>query len=315
MKMINEFVDGERIYGQFLIAECNKCVSNKSKTYLNMTLQDKSGTISAKLWDVIDSDLELFIAGNIVELQGDVLEYAGQLQFKIEPGCARQIIPNVGFDFSRFVPSAPVAKEELETKFKNYIDSIKNEDIKKLVVYLTDKFASKFFEWPAAVRNHHNFVNGLLYHTVTMADVADAVCKQYTNLNRDILLGGILIHDIGKCEELSGPIATQFTIQGKLVGHISIAHGEVREACHKLNLDPEISAIMEHMILSHHGKNEFGSPVTPCIKEAFVCAMIDDLDAKMNILDKALAVTKPGDTTAKLFNMDDRYFYKPTFED
>ena len=147
-----------------------------------------------------------------------------------------------------------------------------------------------------------------------MANVANKVCEIYPSLNRDILIGGILIHDIGKTIELSGPIATTFTIEGKLIGHISIMQAEVREACKELNIDPEIAAIMEHMVLSHHGKQEFGSPVTPLLREALVCSMIDDLDAKMGILDKALESVEPGESTIKLFNMDDRYFYKPKFD-
>ena len=117
MKMISEFVDGERIFGQFLVSEYNKCVSNKSKVYLNMTLQDKSGTISAKLWDVLDSDYDIFAAGNIVELQGDILEYSGQLQFKVEPGCAKKIIPGVGFDFSNFVQISKHYSARILSKF------------------------------------------------------------------------------------------------------------------------------------------------------------------------------------------------------
>jgi 3'-5' exoribonuclease len=127
------------------------------------------------------------------------------------------------------------------------------------------------------------------------------------------LVAGALIHDIGKTLELSGPVATQFTLEGKLLGHISIMQAEIREAAKELNMTGEIPVIMEHMVLSHHTKPEFGSPVPPLTREALALAMIDDMDAKMMILDKAYEGVNPGEFTQKIFTMDDRYFYLPLY--
>jgi 3'-5' exoribonuclease len=146
-----------------------------------------------------------------------------------------------------------------------------------------------------------------------MADLAEKVCQIYPSLNRDVLIAGTLIHDIGKTVELSGPVATQFTLEGKLLGHISIMQAEVRMAAKELGMTGEIPVIMEHMVLSHHGIPEYGSPVMPLTREALALNMIDDMDAKMMILDKAYADVEPGGYTSKLFTMDERYFYKPLY--
>ena len=216
-------------------------------------------------------------------------------------------------DFARFVPSAPVSKETLIAKLDNYLASFKNEDVSKLTNYIVKKFRDKYLDWPAAVRNHHNYVSGLLYHSISMADLAEKICTLYPQLNRDVLIAGTIIHDLGKTIELSGPVATQFTLEGKLLGHISIMQAEVRIAAQELGMKGEIPIIMEHMVLSHHGIPEYGSAVMPLTREAVMLNMIDDMDAKMMILDKAYADVKPGEYTNKVFTMDERYFYKPLY--
>lgn len=216
-------------------------------------------------------------------------------------------------DSSLFVPSAPVSKEELVNKLTGYVNSLKEGDVKTIVTHLLRKHYKEYIEWPAAVRNHHNFVSGLMYHSLCMTDTAEAICALYPSINRDIVIGVCLIHDLGKVIELSGPVATKFTLEGKLLGHISIEQAEVREAAHELGLTGEIPTLMEHMVLSHHSKPDFGSPIMPLTREALVVAMVDDLDAKMNILDKAYDVIQPGEFTSRLMTMDDRYFYKPLY--
>jgi len=311
MKTISEFIDGDRIYGQFLVTVANKGVTSVGKSYLTITFQDATGTMDGKKWDVLPEDLETFAPGNIVNVQGEVLQYKDHLQMKVLSG--EPILDSDGIDFTRFVPSAPVPKAELEKKLDAYLDSLQNEDVAKLTRHIITKFRAKYVDWPAAVRNHHNFVSGLLYHSLTMADLAEKVCQIYPSLNRDVLIAGTLIHDIGKTVELSGPVATQFTLEGKLLGHISIMQAEVRMAAKELGMTGEIPVIMEHMVLSHHGIPEYGSPVMPLTREALALNMIDDMDAKMMILDKAYADVEPGGYTSKLFTMDERYFYKPLY--
>ncbi len=331
--LIKELKDGDRVYGPYLVADCKKGVTAQSKTYLTLTLQDASGTIEARKWDYTPEDEAIFEKGKVAHVEGSVIIYSNHLQMKVYAG---ESMDQSSIDWSLFVPSAPVDAETMKAKLDTYIESIRDEDVKKLVVTLLDRFMNKYLRWPAAVRNHHNFAGGLLYHSLTMADLAAKVCRIYPSLNRDVMIGGVLIHDIGKTVELSGPQGTQFTLQGKLIGHISIGHAELREVAKELHyydfLDLpdaekaekeaqndgvfhryEIAATFEHILLSHHGKHDFGSPVLPLTREALAISMIDDLDAKMLILDNSYAGVKPGETTAKIFALDERYFYKPHY--
>jgi 3'-5' exoribonuclease len=310
MRSINELKDGDRERTQFLVSACTKGVTAAGKTYLTISFQDATGTMDGKKWDVAPSDEEVYAPGNIVEVEVEVISYKNALQMKVLEGKA---LPLEGVDYTRFVPSSPVSKEVLVKKLQAYLDSLQNEDVKKLTTYLIKKHYDAYIDYPAAVRNHHNYASGLLYHSLCMADAAEALCKLYPSLNRDVLVAGTLIHDIGKTVELSGPIATKFTLEGKLLGHISIMQAEVKEAADALGMTGEIPVVMEHMVLSHHNQPDFGSPIPPETREALALAMIDDFDAKMNILDKAYQNIAPGEWTQKVFTIDDRYFYNPLY--
>ncbi|MCR5491193.1 MAG: HD domain-containing protein [Bacilli bacterium] len=327
--LINEFTDGCRVDEQFLIVDSKKGVTANGAGYMNVTLQDATGTIEGKKWDYAPGDEEILAKGLIVQISGAVNRYKTQLQLKIFSVTS---IPQDNIDWTRFVSSAPVSIETMKEKLRIYIDSIEDPDIKALVEAMVKRFGDKYLTYPAAVRNHHDYVSGLLYHSLTMADMAAKVCRVYPSLNRDVVLGGVIIHDMGKTIELSGANATSFTLEGKLLGHISIGQAELRSVAKELGMyafddlpleqqtinhplfrKKEIAVVFEHIVLSHHSKPEFGSPVMPVTRESFVIGVIDDLDAKMMILDKAFKDVEKGGSTAKLFNMDDRYFYLPTF--
>src|SRR5574344_2221643 len=251
MKTIAELKDGDRISSQFLVNGCTKGVTTASRSYLTISLQDATGTMDGKKWDIAPKDEEIFAPGNIVLVEAEVLSYKNALQMKLLSG---EALPLEGVDFSRFVPSSPVSKEVLVKKLNDYLFSLKNHDVKILTEYLVKKHYDAFVDYPAAVRNHHNFASGLLYHSLCMADDAEALCKLYPSLNRDVLIAGAIIHDIGKTIELSGPIATKFTREGKLLGHISIMQAEVKEAADSLGMSGEIPVVMEHMVLSHRSE-------------------------------------------------------------
>lgn len=311
MKKISELVDGDIISGGlFLVTGAQKGVMNNGRNYLTVTLQDSSGSIDGKIWDAEEDDFEVFAVKGVVSVSANVIMYKNSLQLKILSG--EKMNEDI-VDPSLFVVSAPVPKAELEKKLQWYLDSLTNPDVKKLTEYIIKKHYSEYTTYPAAVRNHHNFASGILYHSISMANLAEGVCKLYPNLNRDILVAGTLIHDVGKTEELSGPIATEYTLEGKLLGHISICQADIKEAADVLKMDGEIPLIMEHMVISHHGIPEFGSPIEPLTREAVALSMIDDFDAKMNMLDKAYDAVKPGDWTERLFAMDNRAFYKPLY--
>jgi 3'-5' exoribonuclease len=237
MKSISELVDGDHLTAQFLVNGVTKGVTTASRTYLTVNFQDASGTMDGKKWDIAPGDEDLFVPGNIVQVEVEVISYKNSLQMKILSGSP---LSQDNIDFTRFVPSSPIPKAELEKKLNAYVASLKNPDLHKLVEYLIKLHYKDLLDYPAAVRNHHNFASGLLYHSLSMADDAEALCKLYPSLNRDVLVSGCLIHDIGKTVELSGPVATKYTLEGKLLGHISIMQAEVREAAHTLKIEGEI---------------------------------------------------------------------------
>lgn len=307
-KLIKDFNDLERVSGQFLVVNVTKGVNNNTGMgYLSIELRDSSGNIVAKKWDSTPNDDAIFVAGNVVYVEGDTNKYKDNLQLKILN--AKQV-PLEEIDPTKFVKAPPIPAEELIKRYNEYIESINNEDAKKLVKYLADKFKEKLYVFPAAVSIHHEYASGLLMHSTTMAKVADELCKIYP-LDRDILISGILLHDIGKCIEFEGPAVYHYSLEGKLLGHISIMVSELRKAAEKLEITSEVPLLLEHMVLSHHDKPEYGSPVPPLTKEALALTMIDNLDSKMVILDKALEVTNEGEFSAKIFALDGRMFYKP----
>ena len=308
MKRIKELHDGEQVISTFLVNSCNRCVTNQGRTYFNLMLQDSTGTMEAKLWDVQEGDEEIYKPGNLVNVRGDVLLYRDHYQMKIIDG-TRVLSSEV--DPNDFVPSAPIPKDEMVTRLRACVSSIKNNDIKRLTAELIRRHFQEYTTFPAAKTNHHAFVSGVLYHSLTMVEHAEAMCKIYPELNRDLLIAGCLLHDMGKVRELSGPIATDYAEEGNLLGHISIMGGEIADAAKAMGIEGEVPLLLEHMILSHHGKPEFGSPVMPKTMEALALAMIDDFDAKYNQLEHAYEEIGPGEWTDYIKAMEGRRFYKP----
>ncbi|HPK67437.1 MAG TPA: HD domain-containing protein, partial [Bacilli bacterium] len=237
-----------------------------------------------------------------------VLNYRDNLQVKIR---AVSKVNDDEFDATRFTMASPIPLPELEKRLDGYLNSLKDKDIALLTKTLVGKYYKSYIAYPAAVRNHHEFASGLLHHTVSMADLGEAIANLYPSVDRDMLIAGILLHDLGKTLELSGPIIPKYTLEGKLIGHISITHAEIQKSIEALKINSETATLLSHMVLSHHGKYEYGSPVLPLTREAYLLSVIDDLDAKMMILDKAYEQTPEGEFSTRIYAMDDRSFYKP----
>jgi 3'-5' exoribonuclease len=307
MKMISEFTDHDRIEGQFLLGSVSKGVNANGGSYFSVELRDASGQITAKKWDATLQDEEIFVTGNVISLIGETNKYKDQLQLKI---LNAEVVPLEQIDVDRFVKAPPISKEELIKKFNNYVNSVKNVDCQKLLNYMINKFKDKLYSYPAAVSIHHEYSSGLLVHSLTMADIAAMLCPIY-NADYDLVITGCLLHDMGKIIELEGPIVYKYSLEGKLLGHISIMCAEIRKAAEELKITSEIPLLLEHMILSHHVQPEFGSPVMPLTKEALLLSLIDNLDSKMVVVNKATEDLEPGRFSTKVFRLDNRSFYKP----
>lgn len=309
MKKIKEFAEKDRLQQPLLVKECKNGTTSKGAPYLNLVLQDSSGTIDGKFWDVKPADAEKVHVGRIAMFSFEVLLYNQNLQLRIN---RVEEVDESQVDLSGFVIASEVSEQERRAKLEHYLDMIANPVYRRLTEGMLAKTGEKYFTYPAASRIHHSFLGGLSEHSLSMAAMCEAVCEHYPQLNRDLMLAAALIHDIGKTAEMSGAVTTEYTLEGKLEGHISLANGWLSEVAAGLGLEGSEEAILlHHMILSHHGHYEYGSPVLPMLIEAEALCMIDNLDARMNTLKAALDATKPGSWTSRLFSLDNRQFYKP----
>ncbi|MCB9499335.1 MAG: HD domain-containing protein [Erysipelotrichaceae bacterium] len=306
--MIKDLKDGMLATGVYLVKDFNKGVASNGTNFMNIILQDKSGTIEGKIWEVTPEQVSVFECGKPIRIEGRVGSFRDKLQIRIED--IYRVNEN-DIDVTNLISDSPIPVNELEASLDKYIDSIKQPDLHAIVSTLITENRNKYITHPAAVRNHHEFFHGLLFHSLSMANLVDPIVNNYPTVDRDLLMSGCLIHDIGKLVELSGPVACFYTTEGNLIGHLVIGANMVADVSKKLNITSEYPLLLEHMILSHHAKPEFGAAVVPQTQEALLLSMIDDMDAKMMCLDKVLSDTKKGEQTDRIFALDNRSFYKP----
>ena len=221
--------------------------------------------------------------------------------------------PNDPADFRE---KPPVDPKDLRDYLAQMIFKIENPVWQRVVRALYSKYDKEFYSYPAAKTNHHAFESGLAFHTATMVRLADAIGDIYPQLNKSLLFAGIMLHDLAKVIELSGPDDTEYTVRGNLIGHIALIDEEITKVLLELKIDDskEDVIVLRHVILSHHGLLEYGSPVRPRIMEAEILHMIDNLDAEMMMMTGALAKVGEGEMTSRIFAMDNRSFYKPNLD-
>ena len=219
-------------------------------------------------------------------------------------------ISQEGIDLRDYVKASELSENQLKFEIMKYVSDIQDTTIAKLVREMLKQREEKFFVYPAAQKNHHDFVGGLATHVLGMLKLADTLAASYPLLNRDLLIGGVILHDLGKLDELSGAIVTEYTMEGKLLGHISLMQAEISDTAKRLGLEGENVTLLRHMVLSHHGVYEYGSPVLPMIPEAEMLYLIDNIDARMSTLKKALEPIEPGNFTPRIFALENRAFYK-----
>lgn len=310
MEGITKLQVGEQVDQFLLIKQATKGVTTVGKPFMSLVLQDKSGDIEAKLWDTNEEHENMYKAEVIVRVGGEIHDYRGKNQLRIKQ--IRVARPEEGVQINDLVPSSAIPKEQLMEELNQFFFEIKNPNISRITRHLIKKHQPNLLVYPAASKNHHDYASGLLDHVVSMLRLGKAICALYPTLNSDLMYAGIILHDIGKVIELTGPIATTYTVEGNLLGHITIMVNEIGQAANELGIEGEEVMLLQHLVLSHHGKEEWGSPKKPMIQEAEILHYIDNIDAKMNMLTRALDKTKPGEFTERLFPLDNRSFYKPT---
>ena len=296
MKYISTLREGERINEIFLCKSKQTAMTKSGKPYDNVILQDKTGTLDAKIWDVGSVGIEEFDAMDYIAITGDITSFQGNLQCSIKR--ARKV--NEGeYDPADYLPVSDKDVEVMYKELMGFIGSVKNPYLSQLLHSFFDnkEFERRFKFHSAAKSVHHGFVGGLLEHTLGVTKNCDYFAKMYPVLNRDLLLTAAIFHDIGKLEELSTFPENDYTDDGQLLGHIFIGAELIGNKVRQISgFPPVLATELRHCILAHHGELEYGSPKKPAIAEAMALNFADNTDAKLEtmteIYDKANPTTE-----------------------
>ncbi len=284
---VADMKEGERIDDLFLVKSAKLGETRAGKPYLVLTVMDRSGEISGPIWDNVEALQNICVPAEVIRLVGTVQAYREKPQLKID---AAHKVPQEDIHSGLFFPTSSRNLEEMADELRALIHSVGNPFLKKLLGHFFKKgeWWEKFQEAPAAKAIHHAYVGGLLEHSLSVAKIADFLAGHYAGVDRSLLLAGALLHDIGKLEELTvvGGLI-DYTVRGRLKGHLVIGSEMVALAVGKIRDFPEeLLDQLQHLLLSHHGRQEFGSPTVPMTVEAFILSFLDDLDAKMNITEQ-----------------------------
>ena len=289
MKFIKDFKDGDRVFDIYLCKHKQSAVTKNGKPYDNVILQDKTGTIDAKIWEPNNAGIDDFDALDYVEVYGDVSSFQGALQVSIKR--VRRCREGE-FNPADYLPVSKKGIEPMYAELKGIINSLSNPYLKKLMqsIFVEDKaFIKAFCNSSAAKSIHHGFVGGLLEHTLSVTKLCDYYCSAYPILKRDLLLSAAMCHDIGKARELSAFPENDYTDEGQLLGHIVMGAEMVGEKIRAIDGFPKVLGNeLRHCILAHHGKLEYGSPKTPALIEALALNYADDTDAKIQTFTEIL---------------------------
>ena len=295
-----------------LVENFSKRTTPNNAGYYSASLTDGEQTVDARAWSCEIFEANNVKVGNVYCFTVDVTNYNNKAQYKITN--LRSVDDNE-VNLDSFVKSAPISQEELMRGIAEYTKKIKNKTLYDLVVKLIKENKTSYFEYPAAVTMHHNFKGGLSYHALSMLHLADALLDLYPGMNSDLLYAGIIIHDIGKTKELSGYKATTYTEDGNLLGHIVIGLQLLAVAAKEEGVsDTEEVRALSHLIASHHGEGEFGSPKEPGMMEAQALHLLDLLDSRMASFSPEVVKTKKGSYTSPISTINRKSLYVPNIK-
>ena len=289
MKFIKDFKDGDRVFDIYLCKHKQSAVTKNGKPYDSVILQDRTGTIDAKIWEPNNAGIDDFDALDYVEVYGDVSSFQGALQVSVKR--VRRCREGE-FNPADYLPVSKKGIEPMYAELKGIINRLSNPYLKKLMqsIFVEDKaFIKAFCNSSAAKSIHHGFVGGLLEHTLSVTKLCDYYCSAYPILKRDLLLSAAMCHDIGKARELSAFPENDYTDEGQLLGHIVMGSEMIGEKIRAIDGFPKVLGNeLRHCILAHHGKLEYGSPKTPALIEALALNYADDTDAKIQTFTEIL---------------------------
>lgn len=295
MNYIESYREGQKFSGTYLCKEKKILKTKAGKTYYSLTLQDRTGTCDAKVWELTNG-IDEFDSMDYIHCEGQVTSFQGNLQMNLSRIRRSQ---EGEFDPADYVPSTKKDIAEMYSTILKYIGSIKEPHLKKLLeTYFVENkdFVERFKKHSAAKSIHHGFMGGLLEHTLAVTNLCQFYATQYPLINRDLLITAALFHDMGKMEEISFFPENDYTDEGQLLGHIYIGTEKVSSTIAEIpGFPPKLASELKHCILAHHGKLEFGSPKVPALLEAMVLHLADTADAKVQTLTEILGGVSESD--------------------
>jgi len=310
----NQIADRDLVESVFLLREKNLALARNGKPYLVLKLMDRTGEIEGRVWDNAEQMGALADRDDFVLVRGRASLYLGKMQLQVLE-MVRQ--PEEAVNLADFLPVSRFSREELVGRLQEKIASLQIPHFRRLMESLIadDDFLNRYCTAPAAKTMHHVFLGGLLEHSLAVADLADDVCRRYPDLKRDLLVVGALLHDVGKIAELDYRRSFDYTDAGKLIGHIVLGAQLIEMKIRDLGDFPERDALLlGHLLLSHHGQYEFGSPKRPKTVEAVILNFIDDLDSKINGVQSHIERDALAESAWTSYHrLYDRYFFKGDF--
>ena len=310
---VSNLKTGEEITTYLMVKAIALKVGSNRKTYLDLMLGDCTGEISGKKWDIADEEvagLERIKEGNIIKVRAQVTEWNGMKQLKISR--IRLTGAEDELDIKDFVKAAPEDPQEMYEYILGKAKGMDDSKLSALCARVLEEHKEKLLYYPAAAKNHHAEMAGLLWHVKRMLMLGEKACEVYTNLNKDLLLAGVILHDVEKMTEILSNemgISPGYSFEGKMLGHLVLGVRELEKICGEMGIDEETKVMLEHMVISHHYEPDFGSPVRPLFPEAEMLHYLDIIDAKMFDMEEAVNRAEPGEFSDRVWTLDNRTIY------
>lgn len=313
---ISELRTNQEFVSYFIVKTVAVKVGSNKKAYLDLLLADKTGEISAKKWDIADEELpglQKIKEGSVIKVKALVTEWNGMKQLRVSR--IRQTSAEDNIVMMDYIKAAPEDAEEMYGYIRGKAEAFCDIDLRNICLKLLDDNREKLMYYPAAQKNHHAEMAGLLYHVKRMLMMAERACEVYTNLNRELVMAGVILHDMEKINEIESNelgISTGYSFEGKMLGHLIQGVKTIDRLASQFGVSREKAVMLEHMILSHHYEPEFGSPKKPLFPEAEMLHYLDMIDAKMFDMQEAVEKTEPGHFSDRVWTLDNRTIYRVT---
>ncbi len=308
-QVVQKLQDKDAVDTLFLVKEKHMGVGKNGRPFMSLQVGDSTGTIDARLWDRVDELSREFEVGDVIHIKGQVQLFQNRKQLVIH---RLDRVDQSTINFEDFIPQASRNAEDMMSELIQIVRSMKNDHLRQLILDTLDdkEIRPKVLRAPAAKSIHHAWIGGLLEHILSICKIMEFMASHYKMLNRDLLIFGAIFHDIGKIWELSYDNGIAYTDRGRLIGHMQIACELIdKKSSRILGFSEELRDICKHIILSHHGKLEYGSPKRPKFLEAMVIAMVDDFDSKVATLNTILNNERgSGEKWSRYNELFDRYF-------